>query len=630
MKIIKTWIVCGVLLLATSCNKYLDIVPDNVATIDNAFTMRNTAEKFLFTCYSYLPKTGSYIYDPAVLQADEMWHIFINYASMSMVRGFQSIVSPYFDYWSGTSEFPSLFRAIYDCNLFLENIDKVPELDELERRRWISEVKTLKAYYHFYLLRMYGPIPIGRENIPVGSDLEKTNVFREPVDDCIDYIVQLLDDAVYDLPDLIEAEATELGRLTKVINLSIKAKVLILAASPLLNGNPDYASFKDKRGVQLFNSVYDAEKWKTAAEACKEAIDLAHIVGNKLYYYKENDPNGALVSERTNLKMNIRGAVTAKWNPEIIWSNPNNLSNSTQSDAQARLDGNTPGLASTGSRLAPTLKIVDMFYTKNGVPINEDKTWDYDNRFELKTATAADIHYIRDGYPTASAHFDREPRFYGSVAFDGSIWYGQGIKTETNNWYVQAKLGQYSGGVGGNGYSTTGYWPKKLVNPENVYSATVNYTNIGYPHPEIRLADLYLLYAEALNEYAGPSDDVYHFIDLVRERAGLNPVKQSWQDYSENPDKPTTKEGLREIIHQERAIELAFEGQRFWDLKRWKKAARDLTYRVQGWNIFGEQAEDYYIVSTIHRREFKQKDYFWPIKELELIINKNLVQNPGW
>lgn len=630
MKILKIWVIGSMLLLFTSCNKYLDIVPDNVATIDNAFTMRNTAEKFLFTCYSYLPKTGSFIYDPAVLQGDEMWHIYNSYQSMLVARGFQNIVSPYFDYWSGMIEFPSLFRAIHDCNIFLDNIDRVPELDELERRRWISEVKTLKAYYHFYLLRMYGPIPIIRENIPVESDLEKIKVFRDPVDDCVEYIVQLLDDAVYDLPDQIEAEATELGRFTKVINLSIKAKVLVLAASPLFNGNPDYTSYKDKRGVHLFSSTHDPEKWNTAAQACREAIDLAHELGSKLYYYSENDPNGALVSERTNLKMNIRGAVTAKWNPEIIWSNPNNLSNSTQGDAQARLDGNIFGLASVGSRLAPTLKIVELFYTKNGVPINEDKTWDYDNRFDLKTATAADAHYLRNGYPTVAAHFDREPRFYGSLGFDGSIWYGQGRKTETDNWYVQAKLGQYSGGVGGNGFSSTGYWPKKLVNPENVYSASVNYTNIGYPHPEIRLADLYLLYAEALNEYAGPSDDVYHFIDLVRERAGLNPVKLSWQDYAENPDKPTTKEGLREIIHQERAIELAFEGQRSWDLKRWKKATRELTYPVQGWNIFGEQAEDYYVVSTIHRREFRLKDYFWPIKEIELIINKNLVQNPGW
>ncbi|GGC12378.1 starch-binding protein [Parapedobacter defluvii] len=628
MKSIKTLIVIP-LFLVSSCT-YLDVVPDNVATVDNAFTMRNTAEKYLFTCYSYLPKTGNHIYDPAVLGADEMWSIRENWASLSVVRGFQNVVNPFFDYWVGYEGGIPLFHGIRDCNIFLANIHKVQELTELERRRWIAEAKFLKAYYHYFLLRMYGPIPIVRESLPISAGIEEVKVYREPIEECMAYILQLLDEAVVDLPERIEAEETELGRITQVICLAVKAQALTLNASPLFNGNPDYASFTDNRGVQLFTATYDHEKWLLAAEALKKAIDLAHSVGNKLYYYSENDPNGAMVSERTNLTMNIRGAVTAKWNPEMIWANPNDLVTSQQAEAQARLDGNTPGLASTSGILAPTLRMAEFFYSKNGVPIEEDKSWRYDDRYALRRATAEDIHYIQEGYETVELHFDREPRFYGSLAFDGAIWYGQGRKSETNNWYVQAKLGQYSGGKPSNGYSSTGYWPKKLVNADNVYSATNNYTIVPYPSPIIRLADLYLMYAEVLNEYYGPTEEAYHYIDLVRARAGLGAVAESWRLHSSEPEKPSTQEGLREIIHQERGIELAFEGVRFWDVRRWKKAIQEFNQQVKGWNLLQETAEEYYIPTVLHSRQYQLKNYFWPIREHDLIVNKNLVQNPGW
>lgn len=617
------------LFLVTSCS-YLDVVPDNVATIDNAFSMRNTAEKYLFTCYSYLPKTGNHVYDPAVLGAGEMWSIRETWASLSVVRGFQNLVSPYFDYWNGSEGGTPLYHGIRDCNIFIDNINRVEELTEMERRRWIAEAKFLKAYYHYFLIRMYGPIPIMKENQPISAGVQEVRVYRDPVEEGIAYVAQLLDEAAVDLPERIEAEGTELGRITKVICLAVKAQVLTMNASPLFNGNPDYAHFTDDRGIKLFNDTYDHDKWRIAADALKAAIDLAHQVGHKLYFYKENDPNGAMVSERTNLKMNIRGAITEKWNPEIIWANPNDLVINQQSEAQARLDGNTPGLASTSGILAPTLSIVETFYSKNGVPINEDRTWGYDRRYELRTATADDIHLIRDGYETVELHFDREPRFYGSLAFDGAIWYGQGRLSETDNWYVQAKLGQYSGGKPSNGYSSTGYWPKKLVNVGNVYSATNSYTVIPYPSPIIRLADLYLMYAEVLNEYDGPTEECYSYIDIVRERAGLKSVVESWNAYSSVPEKPYSKEGLREIIYQERKIELAFEGVTFWDVRRRKAALKEFNQPIRGWNLLQAAAIEYYNPTVLHVRQYQLRDYFWPVKEYDLIVNKNLVQNPGW
>jgi len=146
----------------------------------------------------------------------------------------------------------------------------------------------------------------------------------------------------------------------------------------------------------------------------------------------------------------------------------------------------------------------------------------------------------------------------------------------------------------------------------------------------MRLADLYLLHAEAMNEAYGPSEEVYFYLNRIRENTGLPTIQHSWENYSRNPGKYKIKEGLRDIIRRERAIELAFEGHRLWDLRRWKTATDEVPKPITGWDVDQETHEGYYRERFIHRMEFSLRDYFWPIRELDLIVNKNLVQNPGW
>ncbi len=160
------------------------------------------------------------------------------------------------------------------------------------------------------------------------------------------------------------------------------------------------------------------------------------------------------------------------------------------------------------------------------------------------------------------------------------------------------------------------------------------YNTESYPWPEMRLADLYLLYAEALNEKNSSEnrDLAIQYLDKVRERAGIPGVVEAWTNYSKNPTKYTTQSGLREIIHQERTIELMFEGQRFWDVRRWKTAYKELNnQKVMGWNIEGESPVEYYQTRTHFTYHFvAPRDYLWPLKEYDLFVNPNLVQNPGW
>ena len=139
--------------------------------------------------------------------------------------------------------------------------------------------------------------------------------------------------------------------------------------------------------------------------------------------------------------------------------------------------------------------------------------------------------------------------------------------------------------------------------------------------------------AEAINEAEDSQtarNEAMVYLDKIRTRAGLKSVEESWSNYSNNPNKYKTQDGLRKIIQRERLIELCFEGSRFWDLRRWKTAREELNKPIQGWSTFGTNNESYYKPFTIFSQKFGLKDYFWPISENEIARNSNLVQNMGW
>lgn len=623
-----------------SCeNSFLDVVPDNVTTLENAFKLRNEAQKYLFTCYAYIPKNGDAVYNIGMLAGDETW-VSANRASVTsyafnIATGTQRKAQPYMNAWEGSyqaagpGDFYPLFDGIRHCNVFLENVEnrtKVPDLAEGERLRWIAEAKFLKAYYHYYLMRMYGPIPVIRTNIPIDAPEDQIQVSREPIDSTVDYLVSLLDEASVALPPQITDTQNELGRITKPIALGIKAELLLMAASPLFNGNTDMVGFNAKDGTPLFNTVYDAAKWKRASDAAKEAIDAAEANGNKIFY--KNDV-AFTISQTTKTKLNITQAVTERWNNELIWANPNSRTYELQRICMMPLDA-TIAHSQARKILSPTLESAMNFYTKNGVPIEEDKTLTFGDITELKVATAADKFDIKEGYRTSIINFNREPRFYADLGFDGSIFYKYDSGSDETKYYIKAKYQDYAGSSDAFDFNVTGYYIKKLINWEQHFGGGTLYKE--YAWPEMRLADLYLMYAEALNEVDGRSTaEVLQYVDAIRTRAGLKGIVESWTNFSNNPTKYTTKEGLREIIHRERSIEMAFEGKNYWDIRRWKKATQEFNEAVKGWNVFGASESSYYQVVTLSQQRFvSPRDYFWPIDETTLIQNPNLIQNPGW
>lgn len=169
-----------------SCD-YLDVVPNDTPTLDHAFTNRAVAERFLRTCYSHIPDVTDPFYYPG-------WYTSRNEltcdrdsrsarsVAVYIANGNQNTNSPYQNYWSGGNGGRNLYVGIRDCNIFLNNIHIPRDITEEERTRWVAEVKFLKAYYHYFLLTLYGPIVIADEEVPLSASPEELRVYREPVD----------------------------------------------------------------------------------------------------------------------------------------------------------------------------------------------------------------------------------------------------------------------------------------------------------------------------------------------------------------------------------------------------------------------------------------------------------------
>jgi hypothetical protein len=624
-----------------ACSDYLDLVPDgDLATLETAFELRTNAKKYLFTCYSYMgasEREGSSS-DPAILGGDQFAPLFNIYQGADPIaRGLQNAVSPYANNWT------ELYQALRVCNIFLENVGNVPDLPQDEREQWIGEVLFLKAYYHFCLVRKWGPVPLIRENIPVYAGVEGVRIAREPVDECFDYIIELLNEAIPRLPLTLANPHEELGRICKPIAASFKAKVCVFAASPLFSNNSEMATLVNKDNTRLFKDesaeVVQA-KWDSAVVACREAIKICHDANYRLYKYATI----AELSDTIITQLTLRNTFNEKWNSEMVWATTQTTSGDIQylqSYGWPYLEGDkyTGGWDHSGI-IQVAKKIVDQFYTNHGVPVEEDKDWAGVDPLSLRTGDASHSYYIKKNYTTVQMHFDREPRFYATFGFDGGLWYGQGSDGARNGndpdkyFYVRSRFGDPQGRkVGGDGDPFTGYWPKKYVHFENAQTGVNSNSFVDYPWSLLRLSDLFLLYAEAINEAEGPngahSADLFAYIDSVRAKSGLPGVKVAWDTYTNNK-KYNNKVDMREIIQRERLIELALEGSRFWDIRRWKTAPFEYAKGIYGWTMKENDPEKFYKPVKLIEQPFSERDYFWPIQISLIEQNPNLVQNIGW
>ena len=525
----------------------------------------------------------------------------------------------------GFHRYGDCYKYIRQANIFLQKAHPImttgtqgDQLLEDELTQMKANVRFMRAFYHYLLFEQYGPIILVKDKIYNAT--EDQDVPRNTVDEVIEYIDSELTAVASELTqEPIFEDKDYRAWPTKGVALAVRAKLWLYAASPLLNGGYREAlSVTNPDGTRLFPD-YDAGKWEKALAACKDFIDYAEAGRYELYKAYKDD-NGAVIDPDKSVYNLFQ-----KYTHEIIWATANNDWGGMNGDAfdrriAPRCEKN--GLGSTGV----TQELVDAFYMKDGFPVSATAY--------LPQSTL----YQEEGYGTykdqndnfskkytnvtvSNRYLNREPRFYNTVFFNGRQW-----PVSCNQVLF------YNGGNSGvqEGQATlTGYMLFKRFN------RSVSLTNPGVasqfrPSIIFRLADFYLMYAEAANEVNPNDARVLKYLNLVRERAGLPDIETL------NPAIRGNQELQRAAIQRERQIELATEGQRYFDVRRWMIADKNGEGRqngyVHGMNVRGESndKEDFNRIVEASQIVFNRKMYLYPMPDSEMRKTKNLVQNPGW
>ena len=617
------------LLLLTSC-EYLDVVPEGKATQDDIWKTTQQAEKYRYYMRTYMPNLIGYDWSPDQFAGDDMitggvgttyW-----FSSKSLIYGEENANVTYFGRWapystSGGTNY-DIYRGIRYAFYLLDNVYKVPAISPENAARYAGEAWYLIGYYHQLLLEYYGPIILVKRYIPNDAPDSEIFVPRSPYDECVKYIAECYDKAAELLPETVID--TELGLPTRMSALSYKARLLLYDASPLVNGNSDYVGFDNHDGTPLMNTTYDPEKWKKAMEAAAEAISVAEKFNSELgrqNFMLYTSADSSLPNDERG-RRNYRDAFTKEhWNGlEFIEAKGDRGGCQTLQQLMGpRPIANNMSLGWKTTSV-PTMEAVEMYYTKNGLPWEDDP--------ETKDI---DPYAYNAEAGTVNLHLYKEPRFYASVGYDRGTYEIDGKEIT-----LYLRGGELHGSTlkeTDEYQSCTGYLCQKWIPKASTYSIPSNsFSFYYYAYPYLRLPELYLSYAEADFEYNGSlSTQSLEYINLVRKRCGLPTFQASWALAGGIP----TGQKLRKVLHQERSIEFLFEGRRFHDLRRWKEAPEVMNKQPRSWNRDGKTAEEFYQVIEANQggrvRIFESpKSYWMAVPMSEINKNPNLVQNPGY
>ena len=627
MRIRKYIFIMLAMVACCGCDGFLDRQPDEALTPEQIFNKRATTLQYLATVYSQQPNyfTIQSNVNPWDSASDESSESFSNYS-----RCWANQMSH--DEWTtGMNTLSDIsyelpYRGIREATYFMENVNKCKELSEIEVKWLYNEAKFMRAYYYYYMLRIYGPVFMLGDDL---ASLDSGNRERDTWDDCVDWVCRQLDEAAAELPVEWENAATDWGRATKGAALAVKAKLLIFSASPLCNGNKMYASLVTKEGKHLFPQTYDENKWKKAADACKAVIDLQQYGLVGLVGEDMNTTFSASVAIE-----NMKKIFCDISNEEIIWTRVGNMSGMRRFNTPKTIP-NSSGDGWCG--ISPTQKLVDKFacangyypitgYAKNGKDPIIDSRAEY-SEYGFSSFTHP---YFNDTEQTYNMYVDREPRFYLNILWSGRKWY-HGTNVELPiQLYSTGKDGE---GPAGQNAPQSGYVAYKYH--DKAVDLKRTWGNGSYPI--IRYADILLCYAEALNEYDPTNPDILKYLNLVRIRAGV-PKIGTGGIYAECVG---DKVAMRTLIHRERSVELCYEQQRYFDCRRWLTAEEEFSGWVYGMNTLAANdavGSDFWQRAKLVKdngqygkeRKFSERCYFFPIPYMEAVIVKGFTQNYGW
>ena len=580
----------------TSCDDLFEPAIENHLGFEYMYDHPDYADGVLGNAYTRLPN-GSYSFNDVATDDAVSNDPTNNYRKMTAVDNWTSNNNP-------VQTWQNCRAAIQYINLFLDNVDKVNWNDDetvraMYHQRYVGEAKGLRALFMYYLLRAHGGydsngtllgVPNLLEATTVNSDFNSLEV-RATFADCMKQLIEDAEEAVRVLPlDYKDTEKDNetvncFGK-TYTVNKTTYNRVLgtnfsgrfcgryaraLLAQATLMAASP---AFANGSGIT----------YEQAAKYAKEVLDLnggiAGLDANGLEWYA--DPN-------------MKNLSAAECPKEVMWRTEKSTNNTLEAEYYP------PSIYGRG-RINPTQNLVDAFPAANGYPITD----------------------ARSGYDPSNPYADRDPRLEKYIIFNGQ-------KAGSGNTVINTQADNSSNLDGLNkdvSKSTrTGYYMKKLLRQDINLDPTVNSTQLHYT-ARIRYTELYLDYAEAANEAYGPTGgngySAYDVIKAIRNRAGISDI--NGQDgYLESIK--NDKEKMRELIRNERRIELCFEGFRFWDLRRWKA---DIKQEAKGVSITSDGAGKKYEYISVESRNYKDNGYYGPVPYEQILNFPSLVQNAGW
>lgn len=576
----------------TSCEdmfgSFLDKEPSNELNEDQTFSSWTNLEEFHYDTYNYLRHGALRINSSWMDAATDLAET--SYATGGVRTSFN--IGNY--YGSGgaselTDTWEHYYRAIRKTNMLLEKIDSVPQNVNYtvdQQKKYVAQYKAeahfLRAYFYWELFLRYGPVPLVTKVLDPDGDLLSGYTTRPSVKDYTQFIITEMDSCKANL-----------------IERSIKSGKIVDDDNAGRIDKPICEAFLSRIKLYLASPRYSAESgitWADAAAAAKQFID---DYGSMFSLYKKDTNTGAQNYTEAILKRPTDG------NSEIIfWRNDAAIGWAGIYNDQPVGEGGNGGLC-------PSQNLVDMYDMANG--LSPFSTYDATGAPSY-IGTACPTVNSASGYDDADPYTGRDPRFYATVLHNGSQW---GYKTNNT---INVIKGQRDNPIGNANSTPTGYYvckyqPEEILNNDHGGSSYRNWVIMRY-------AEILLNYAEALNEVQGPCTEVFNALQLIRDRVGMITKLSSRTDLQ-------TKDALRNFIHKERTVELAFEDQRAWDVRRWNVAVEALARPIYGVDVTRSAGNIVYTRKIAQTRVFLDKMYLYPIPETE-VWKANIENNQGW
>lgn len=540
----------------SSCNGFLDREEDSFIDKTATFDSYNRTKQYLTYAYTLLPDGLNRFSREAMLaSATDDAEFAIESADIQQFNNgsWNALSNPdgmWNRYYSGISKCCTLLENTNHVNLDISRLDPDKQVEYANSlkdiRMWRAEARFLRAYFHFELLKRYGPIPIVTSTLSINGNYENTP--RPTMKEVVDFIAKECD---------IAADTLELtpwrnvndafGRATKGAALALKSRLLLYAASPL------YVDFGDTNEA---NKPTDIAMWKSAADAAKAVIDLNQyeLASSYADLFKNDFQNKEYIFVR-------RYAANSDFEKS-----------------------NFPVSFGGKGGTNPSQNLVDDYEMLDGTPFD----WN-------------------DPAKAAQPFANRDARLGATILMNMAPFKGKKVAT-----YPEGADATPNPNA-----TKTGYYLRKFLN-EDVNIQTGG-SSSGHVVPLFRLAEIYLNYAEALNECDPTNPDIALYLNKVRNRASLPNVSA------------LSQEQMRAVIQHERRVELAFEEHRSWDVRRWKIASSTLGAPLMGVQIERKPLGGYtYMPVKVEQRVFQPKMYWYPIPQSEVLKLKQWKQNNGW